>query len=95
MARPEFQLIEEQDSDTLPTGAGPGSGRDAGLSLLSLALAQLSKRFVVALSSLFTLMTVGSAFWLWNTTPQPNVLQLIGLGMYAVFVIVINWIVRG
>jgi hypothetical protein len=59
-----------------------------------LALTALSQRTVVALSRLFTLATVASAFWLWLLIlPHPDTLQLAGLGMYALFVLAANIIV--
>lgn len=61
---------------------------------LLLALRALSQRFVVALANLFTLLTVGSAFWLWWSIPDPSNTQLASLGMYALFVVAINVIVR-
>lgn len=96
MARPGFTLIEENDPDELPPGAGPGSEpkKDAGVSLLSLALVQLSKRTVIALSQLFTLLTVASVWWLFMQTTTLDTFALIKLGSYAAFVIVVNWIVR-
>ena len=61
---------------------------------LVLALTALSQRFIVALANLFTLLTVASAFVLWYVTPDPSVYQLVKLGLYALFVLGANWIVR-
>ena len=83
----KFQTVEEPDEPAKPAG---GIASD----LLILALRELSKRTVVALASLFTLATVGSAWWLWVSIPDPNPLQLVGLATYAVFVLLANWIVR-
>lgn len=65
----------------------------AAIATLLLALKTLSQKALLAFIQLFTLLTVGSAFWLWMTIPQPDTHQLISLGMYAVFVLVTNWIV--
>lgn len=62
--------------------------------MLLMALSALSQRFVVALASTFTLLTIGSAFFLWTMIPDPNNKQLVALGMYAVLVLAINVIVR-
>jgi hypothetical protein len=59
-----------------------------------LSLAALSKRAVVALADLFCLLTVGSAWYLWHSIPDPNTYQLIELAMYAVFVTGVNVIIR-
>ena len=62
--------------------------------MLIMALTALGQRFVVALASMFTLLTIGSAFFLWMMIPDPNNKQLIALGMYALLVLSINVIVR-
>ena len=67
---------------------------DVGVQALMMGLGALSQRTIVALSRLFTLLTVGSAFWLWLSIPDPNTYQLIELAMYATFVLAANFIVR-
>jgi len=59
-----------------------------------LALKALSQRALIALDNLFTLLTVFLVFWLWRSTPEPNTYQLVGLGIFAVFVLAANVIVR-
>lgn len=66
----------------------------AAIAMIQIALVALSQRALTALASLFTLMTVGSAFVLWLLIPDPNVHQLVGLGMYAIMVLAINIVVR-
>jgi len=62
---------------------------------LMLGLGALSKRVVVALQSMFVLLATGSAFVLWwSVLPSPSILQLVGLGMYAAFVLAASVIVR-
>lgn len=67
---------------------------DAGTAMLLMGLKALSQRALIALSSLFTLITVASAFWLYmsRTTLDPQ--QLVLCGMYALFVLAANVIVR-
>lgn len=65
-----------------------------GFHLLRLGLKALSQRALVAASTLFTLLTVASAFWLFMSIKDPNTMQLIEMGMYAVFVLAANLIVR-
>lgn len=69
-------------------------GESAGTTMLLMGLKALSQRALIALSSLFTLITVASAFWLYmsRTTLDPQ--QLILCGMYALFVLAANVIVR-
>ena len=62
--------------------------------MIYMALAALGQRFVVALASCFTALTVAAAFTLWLLIPDPNTKQLISMGMFAFFVLAINIIVR-
>ena len=61
---------------------------------LLLGLKTVSQRAVAALLDLFTLITVASAWWLWWSTPDPNVHQIVSLGLYALFVLAANIVVR-
>ncbi len=55
----------------------------------------LPQRTVHALSNCFALLTAASVFWLaLNVMENPTQMQLMGLGGYAVFVLIINWVVR-
>lgn len=62
--------------------------------MMSMALTALSQRALVALASCFTLLTVGSTFFLWWQIPAPSDRQIISLTIYAAFVLAINIIVR-
>ncbi len=63
--------------------------------ILLLALKALSQRALTAIASLFTLLTVISAFWLaLQVAVNPTIYQLIVLGLYLVFIGAINLIVR-
>lgn len=68
--------------------------RGDGVAMLKLALAPLSERGAAFISGLFTLVTIGSAFWLYMSIHEPNVYQLVEIAMYSVFVLSANWIVR-
>jgi hypothetical protein len=94
-----FTLVADADPTTPSSAPSATDPRAAGetshaTKILLLSLAALSKRALIALADLFGLATVASVFWLWHSTPDPNVLQLIGLGMYAIFVAGVNVIVR-
>jgi len=55
---------------------------------LQMALRTLSQKTVVALANLFSLLLAGSVFWVFLTIlAEPTVLQLVGAGMFAVFVL--------
>lgn len=79
--------VEDDPPETPPK-------EDRGFSLLMMALKALSQRTLIAVASLFTLITVGSVFWLFLATPEPNTFQLIKLAMYGAFVLAANFIVR-
>ena len=49
---------------------------------------------IAAVADLFMLATVGSAFWLWWSTPAPDIYQIVSLSIYAAFVLAANYIVR-
>jgi hypothetical protein len=91
------QIAEREDVPTVVEMA-PGKPKaeqaSAALDLLITALGALSKKTVVALATLFTLATVGSAFLLWFKTPDPSPTQIISLSIYAAFVLAINFIIR-
>lgn len=93
----KFQLVEDpvEISAPAPSSAPKTSAIDWGaLQLLGVALTALSQRAMVALASCFSLLTVASAFYLWVSIPQPNQQQLISLSIYAVFILIVNWLVR-
>lgn len=94
MAAPKFEVVEETDPRSPPQAGEVRQAGERATSVILFALKALSQRALIALESLFTLITVGSAFWLWMSIPEPNVHQLVGLGMYAAFVLAANVIVR-
>ena len=67
---------------------------DPGAAMLLLGLKTLSQRAIAAVADLFTLATVGSAFWLLMSIKNPDPYQLIELAMYGAFILTINWIIR-
>ena len=86
-----FTLEKEEVEAPAPASS---SAESAGMHMLYLGLKALSQRALVALSATFTLLTVASAFWLFLSIHDPNVMQLIEMGMYGVFVLAANLIVR-
>lgn len=76
----------------------PPINRAEGLALqgLMIALSALSQRFTVALAELVALGYAFSVFALaWTVVDAPSVLRLVGLGLYAVFVLVLLFVIRG
>jgi len=95
MAKP-FELVAEREATPeMADGStlSESSQDDRAAQLFALALKSLSQRALVALASLFTLLTVGSMFWLWLSTPDPDMNQLLSLGMYGLFVLAVNVVV--
>ena len=66
----------------------------AAASAIGLALKALSQRAIAATRDVFTLLSVGSGFWLWFNIPDPKPTQIIALSLYALFVLSANVIVR-
>src|SRR5262245_33304229 len=79
--------------EVVPDDPPPAPKRDTALLLLGLKT--ISQRAVAAIADLFTLVTVGSAFWLFLAIKEaPTTFQLVLAAMYALFVLAANWIVR-
>lgn len=96
-----FQAVEEHEIPSIAEQPPPNtqstvaSSSSAATRMLLLAIAQLGKRFVIALSTLFTAAGLFSAWWLWaSVLPSPSVLQLVGVGMYAAFLLALEFVRR-
>lgn len=91
---PGFKLIGQEDEPVAAPAAEKPAG-DVPQRIIIFALSTLAKRTLVALSNLFSLLLAASAFVLWWTVlPAPSVLQLVGLGMYSVFVLALDFVRR-
>ncbi len=101
----ETRLRQVGDDEVIPEShqIAPPNGSDtvaqaltnAGLAMMITGLKALSQRALVAFSACFTLLSVASAFWLWLTIlPEPNSSKLVGLGLYGVFLLGIEWLRR-
>lgn len=67
----------------------------AATSMLLLAIKSLSQKTVVALATLFTLLTAASVFAIaFVISANPSTLQLVLLGIYSVFVLLLNFVRR-
>ena len=59
--------------------------------MLTIALGALSQRALIALASMFSIVLAGTVFALFYITlPNPSIYQLIGLGMYALFILALH-----
>lgn len=68
--------------------------RKRATQLLMLGLGTVGKRLLIAASNFFGLLTVASVWVLWWQRPDPTTHQLVALGMYAAFILIVNLIVR-
>ncbi len=65
--------------------------QQAATQMLLMALKALGQRFIVALASLFTLLTAGSAFYIWLIAlPEITSLKIIAASLYSLFVLALN-----
>jgi len=86
-----FLLLPDDDESPPQHHATVREETDKAAAALMLALKALSQRALVAFHSLFTLLLAGSAFALWwRTLPDPSVFQLVGLSIYAAFVLALH-----
>ncbi len=88
MTNPGFEVVGGTETEA----SKPDNG--AAVRMLTLALAALSQRALVAVADLFTLLTCTGAWYLWYSIPNPNDKQIIALSIYAAFTLAANYIVR-
>lgn len=86
--------LREVTSEEVPSQPEPNHAAQASMQLLVLALKTLSQRTVIALAALRGLVLAGSVFWLAMTVVEnPSTPKLVGLGLYAAFVVIIELMV--
>lgn len=91
----EHEIPSISPQTTTPPQTNVAREASAATQMLLLGLKALSQRAIVALSTLFTAGGLFSAWWLWSSVlPSPSVLQLTGIGMYAVFLLALEWVRR-
>jgi len=84
-----FQPVEVPDEPEVDSRAASVSA-----SMIALGLKALSQRAIAATKDIFTLLSVATGFWLWNSIPDPSPTQIVSLSLYAVFILAANVIVR-
>lgn len=94
MADPRPFALVEDDDETEPTPARVADDTSRATAAMMLALKALSQRAVAAVKDIFTLISVGSCFWLYLSIHEPNAYQLAQLAMFSAFILIANWIVR-
>lgn len=89
-ARPGFTVVDDRPAETPTTD----QARQA-TQLLMVALRALSERALVAIGNLFSLFLAASVWWLARgVLDAPSDRQLIGLGLYALFVLALHLVRR-
>ena len=88
----KFEPVEIREDQPDPALARAANA--AAVSALALGLKALSQRALAGARAVFTLLSVGTCFWLWNNTPEPTILQIVSLSLYAIFILAANYIVR-
>lgn len=95
-----FQMVGEESlpgeqTAQQPQQAQPDANTRAAMRFWLLSMANISNRAITGLSHLFTGAVVASAWalFMW-TLPTPTTPQLIGLGLYGVFCLAVEWIRR-
>lgn len=87
------EIVEIYDHADAEKGAPTIDG--AATQMLVFALKALGQKTIVAIGNLYALATLLSTFFLFYIVlPNPSGNQLVGLGLYAAFVLTLNW-VRG
>ena len=85
MSAQKFEIFQDDDDQQKP---------DRATGLLLLMLQTMAQRTIMALESCFTLITCALMFWASMSVIQnPNTNQLIGLAIFAVFILIANWLV--
>lgn len=88
-----FKLIGEEEVAP-PAEASPEQAKQSA-AMVMLALRALSARAATAITNLFTIALVASAWMLWGRVlDSPTDRQLIALGGYGVFCVVIDIVRR-
>lgn len=88
---PGFEVVGGTEVEQPKPAAVPNG---VAVAMLTLSLKALSQRALTAATDLFSLITVGAAFWLWYLTPNPTDRQIISLSIYALFTLAANYLVR-
>lgn len=94
-----FQMVgEEAVPDGVPQQPQqpqPDANTRAAMRFWLLSMQNIGNRAITGVSHLFTAAVVLSAWalFMW-TLPTPSTLQLIGLGLYGLFCLAVEWIRR-
>ena len=95
--RAGFALVGEEavPGTATPQQSQPDANTRAAMRFWLLSMQNISARAVTGVSHLFTAAVIASAWalFMW-TLPNPTTPQLIGLGLYGLFCLSVEWIRR-
>lgn len=87
--------LTEQASESRPAPSPSSEPGESIVGLILTLLSLLNKRVVSFFGHLLPLIALASGFILWwKVLPEPSPNQLIGLGGYATFMLLILWVRR-
>jgi hypothetical protein len=90
-----FAVIGEEETATPKQPETQANLAKVNTEMLLLALKALSQRALTAITNLFTVLLVASAWLLWTRIlPDPSTQQLIAVGGYALFCLLIDIVRR-
>jgi hypothetical protein len=88
--------VDEEPIGQEPPPSQPSQAASALTGILFMSLRALSQRAVIALGNLFMAASAASVWWLFygalGSSPAPA--QLIGLTLYAAFILALNFMLR-
>lgn len=96
-AKKGFTMISDHEASQTeaPADASQAALTQWNTTMLLLALRAVSQRALTAITNLFTLGLVASAWWLWSSVlTNPTTPQLIALGGYALFCLLVDLVRR-
>ena len=86
---------EVKDTAEVVPHPSQAKGQQFAIQAIMLGLKALSQKFVIALSTCFTGLGLLGGWLLWNSVlPNPTTPQLIGLGEYAAFFLLLEFVRR-
>lgn len=98
MRSTRLQPVDDAPAESFSLAPEPDAPRSVTVAerqITDLLLKGIGQRALTILSTLFTLLLAASAWWLWwSALPQPTPPQLVGLGMYSVFVLALEYVRR-
>lgn len=87
---PGFEVVGGTETEA----PKPVADNGIAIRMLTLALASLGQRALIAIADLFSLITCAGVWYIWYLTPSPNYQQIVHNSIFALFALAANWIVR-